>query len=148
MIKINDSLYDGTAASLSDDSKTYEIKNGELTIPYNERVTISVKPKDKYNIVRKAYDNDKYALIKEEEISGVIENKYYKTEDDVKKEITKEEYDKETNNGQNKEIKKYVDEEGNIFQESQLEEKSGVEVKKVMDFQPRMVLKTMDHKKL
>ncbi len=130
VIEINGNLYNGTATSVEDEQKTYDVKNGEVSIPYNEKITIPVQAKDQYNITRKAYDKDLYALIEEEKISGVIENKYYKTENGVKSEITQEEYNQETDNGQKTDRTKYVDMEGNNFEEAALEERNGFEVKK------------------
>ena len=126
-IEINGKPYSGTAAG--SDGMTYEIKNGEVTIPWNVSAKITgLTSGATYSIKRLAYDNEAYVLVGETaaEIGDMSAFEYYVSVNGGEKEkIDASTFNKETNNGANLEVVKYLDAEGNSYSEDELAEITG-----------------------
>ncbi len=120
-IEIDGQPYNGTASG--SDAETYDVTDGYLTMPYNVSAVISDIPDGAYySVKRLAYDNDKYALIKETDPQeGEFSNKeYFVTVDGGERQrITSAEYNAATG-GEDKTVTLYQDEEGKTYDEDKL----------------------------
>ncbi len=120
-IEIDGQPYNGTA--VGSDAETYDVTDGYLTMPYNVSAVISDIPDGAYySVKRLAYDNDKYALIKETDPQeGEFSNKeYFVTVDGGERQrITSAEYNAATG-GEDKTVTLYQDEDGKAYDEDKL----------------------------
>ncbi|MCH5317785.1 MAG: hypothetical protein J1E05_07385 [Eubacterium sp.] len=126
-VEVNGKPYTGTATG--EDGKTYDVKGGKVTIPWNESAKITgLANGATYNIKRLAYDNEKYALVDETkaETGDMSAMDYYVSVNGGEKEkIDADAFNAATDNGQNLTIIQFTDEAGNSYSEDELGEING-----------------------
>ena len=129
-IEIDGAPYNGTARGSN--LKSYDITDGMLTMPYDVSATVTDIPDGAtYSIKRLAYDNDKYALIKEtdSQIGDMSAMDYYVTVDGGERtKISADEFNAATDNGNNLTVKSFTDDEGTEYEESQVSSLNAYEV--------------------
>lgn len=128
-VLINGSPYNGTATG--DNGETYQIKGGQLTLPWNVQATIAgeaIPEGATYSIKRLAYDNEKYALIDETkaDTGDMSASEYYVSVNGGEKEkIDAATFNEATDNGTNLTITNYTDAEGNSYTAEEIGEITG-----------------------
>lgn len=127
-ILINGAPYNGIVEG--DDEQEYPVINGSLIVPCDVYVDLVAPVGSEYSIMRKAYADEEYFLPETEAKTGKLEDKYIYTRtigysvDD----ITEEEFNKQTNNGENLVSTVYVDKEYNVCKDSDVSQISVYDV--------------------
>ena len=126
-VDINGKPYNGTAQG--NDGETYQIKGGLVTLPWNVKATITdLENGATYSIKRLEYDNEKYALITESdaEFGDMSAMDYYVSVNGGEREkIDAATFNKETSDGDNLTIIKNVDDDGNAYDEDEIDDITG-----------------------
>ncbi|MDD6396012.1 MAG: SpaA isopeptide-forming pilin-related protein [Firmicutes bacterium] len=119
VVTLNGKTYTGKYTLVAKDGSTSEAKTGEdgtITLKTSEQAVIDVKLGDSYSVERKkfvsneSYDGNYYAVIEGDSKSGKVDDQvhYYCTENNVKSELTEEEYNSATQNGTVTQVEGYL----------------------------------------